>query len=283
VVTASYYARDDWLLAAHVERHVFLSAHFDDVAFSCGGTVARLAAAGRRPVIVVVFAAVPGRDAVLTPFAQAHDAMWGIGDDPASSNAGRQTEERASTALLGAELRTLPFLDAIYRADRYDGNENLFGVVHSEERGLPQSIAAAVIDAVGTLTGVRLYVPLAVGRHVDHQLAFLAGKVLAGNGGDVWCYEDLPYSLRPETLQARQMEAVSEIGAMESVVVDGVWPTRVAAVMAHRSQLASAFGYVGVESTRSEIAAALARFAARGAGDEGQSGRQERFWVLRGT
>lgn len=267
---------DDWLLAPHVERHVFLAAHFDDVAFSCGGTVARLAATGRRPVIVVVFAAAPRRDAALTAFAQAHDVMWGIGEDPVSSNTGRQAEERASAALLGADVRTLSFLDAIYRADRYAGNEQLFGAVHPEERGLPTAVAAAVIDAVGTRAGTRCYVPLAVGRHVDHQLTYLAGKTLAGDGGDVWCYEDLPYSLRAEARRARRAE-VADVGTMRVVAVDTVWAARVDAVMAHRSQLASAFGYVGVEPTRPAIGAALDRFAGHGRGD---GVRRERFWPL---
>jgi len=252
---------DDWLLDDHVRRHVFLSAHFDDVAFSCGGTVARLAAAGRRPIIVVVFAAAPEDGAPMTAFAHVHDAMWGIGDDPATSNIGRQAEEQASARLLGATVRTLPFRDAIYRADRYEGNERLFGAVHPDEWDLPVAIAATLAQEVGALDGARVYVPLAVGRHVDHQLVFRAGQVLAGQGADVWVYEDLPYSLRSDARQARRAESAGDVEEMAEVSVDAVWASRIAAVMAHTSQLASAFGYVDVAPNVAVITDALARFA----------------------
>ena len=269
---------DEWLLRADVQRHVFLSAHFDDVAFSCGGTVARLAAADHRPVVVVVFAAAPDDAVGLSAFARAHDAIWGLGGDPASSNRGRQAEELAAAKILGAELRTLPFRDAIYRSDRYEGNERLFGQVHPDERELPAVIAAKVIDLVGPLEGTRCYVPLAVGRHVDHQLTFSAGQVLAQQGGDVWCYEDLPYSLRSDELRSRLAQAASEIGETATATVEPVWQARMDAVLAHQSQLASAFGYVDVAPTATAITSALARVAAR---DRRDGVRTERFWQVR--
>lgn len=267
---------DDWLFDADVRRHVFLSAHFDDVAFSCGGTVARLAAAGRQPIIVVVFAAAPEGGAPLTAFAHAHDAMWGIGDDPATSNTGRQAEERASAHLLGAEVRTLPFLDAIYRADRYVGNERLFGAVHPDERDLPAEIARTLVEVVGELDGSRVYVPVAVGRHVDHQIAFRVGQKLAGQGIEVWGYEDLPYSLQPDAVRVRRAETAGDLGEIAAVSVDAVWSSRIAAVMAHTSQLASAFGYVGVVPDVAGITKAMTRFART----EKRAVRTERFWNL---
>ncbi len=266
-----------WLLHPAVGRHVFLSPHFDDVAFSCGGTVARLAAAGRRPLILVVFAAAPAPDAVLPPFAREHDSLWGLGDDPRASNAGRHAEEQVAAACLGAELSTLPFLDAIYRAERYVGNDQLFGAVHADEGNLPAAIATAARE-VARFDNVRWYVPLATGRHVDHQLAFGAGESLARSGDEVWCYEDLPYSLSPELLRARKTEVARSLGEARMVAVDEAWEARLDAVMAHRSQIASAFGYVGVAPSWPAITAALDRFA-RGDADDGR--RLEHFWALR--
>ena len=268
---------DRWLLDPRVRRYVFLSPHFDDVAFSCGGTVARLAAAGRRPLIVVVFAAAPSTDAAQTLFAREHDRLWGLGEKPTTSNAGRHAEELVAAACLGAELSTLPFLDAIYRGRRYIGNDQLFGAVHPDEGDLPTALVASARAAAESGT-VRWFVPQATGRHVDHQLVFLTGAALARAGEDVWCYEDLPYSLSPELLLDRKSEVARSRGESRTVAVDEVWGARIDGVMAHRSQLSSAFGYVGVAPSRPAITAALDRFA-RGNPDDGT--RRERFWALR--
>nr|MBA2277290.1 PIG-L family deacetylase [Chloroflexia bacterium] len=89
-----------WLLAPDVAPHVFVSAHFDDAVFSCGGSIATLAQAGRHPTLAVVFAAAPEAGASLTPFAADHNALWGIAGDATASNAGRQREELAAASLL---------------------------------------------------------------------------------------------------------------------------------------------------------------------------------------
>ncbi len=47
--------------------HLFIAPHFDDVALSCGGEVARLVAAGETVSIVTVFAGVPPAAMPLTP------------------------------------------------------------------------------------------------------------------------------------------------------------------------------------------------------------------------
>jgi len=266
---------DTWLLSDEIERHVFLSAHYDDVALSCGGTVARLSRAGAQTIIAVVFAAAPPPHATLTRFAERHHTLWGLAASAATSNAGRQAEERASAALLGAKVVTLPLLDAIYRGDRYERNEELFGQIHPAEGTLPREITNALTRAVGPFHRTRYYVPLGVGRHVDHQLAFLAGRALVGAGADdVWCYPDLPYSLRPDALRVRAAEVAPDLGEERMVATDSVWEHRIEAVMACQSQLPSAFGYVGVEATREAIVAALDRFAG------GAVRRHDRFWAL---
>ncbi len=260
-----------WLLAPEVARHIFVSAHFDDAVFSCGGTIATLAQAGRHPILAVVFAAAPEAGASLSPFAADHNALWGIAGDATASNAGRQREELVAASLLGAEVIPLPFTDAIYRGDRYQANAQLFGSLDPAESHLPAAVAGALRAALGPLDHARLYIPLAVGRHVDHQIAYLAGRTLAHAGLDVWCYEDVPYSVHPAATDSRLADLGDELGDVETVPVDAVWQTRLDAVMAYRSQLPSAFGYVGVEPTRPAITVALDRVAG------GATARHERF------
>src|SRR6185312_9724559 len=94
---------------------IFLAPHYDDVALSCGGTVARLSDSGHKPLVITVFGGVPS--APLTPFAQDMHDLWGVG--PGDAVALRREEERCAEQVLGARSVWLDFLDAIYREDRY--------------------------------------------------------------------------------------------------------------------------------------------------------------------
>ncbi|HEU0000143.1 MAG TPA: hypothetical protein VFQ36_04555, partial [Ktedonobacteraceae bacterium] len=40
-------------------QHIFVSPHFDDVAYSCGGALGTLADQGQRPLVITVFAGLP--------------------------------------------------------------------------------------------------------------------------------------------------------------------------------------------------------------------------------
>jgi len=123
----------------------------------------------------------------------------------------------------------------------------------------------------------RVYAPLAIGNHVDHQHAFRTGIALGRRGVEVWFYEDLPYALRPDARALRMEQA--GVALREGAVVDvsPVWSTKLDAILAYPSQLTTVFTqYVGIGTSRAEIDAAMAAYA-REAGD-GFLG--ERFWTL---
>src|SRR3954454_9837392 len=84
---------------------IFLSPHYDDVALSCGGTVARLAENGQTPVIVTIFAGAI-LDELLTEFATWKHARWGI-EHVDDVQAQRQAEDLAAGAMLGCRMRWL--------------------------------------------------------------------------------------------------------------------------------------------------------------------------------
>src|SRR4051794_35360271 len=98
--------------AAMPERRVYVAPHYDDVALSCGGTVAMDARTGA-PLIVTVFAGQP--DGSLSAFAHLQHAQWGVSE--AEVIAQRRREDACAAAALGASVATrwLDFLDAIYR------------------------------------------------------------------------------------------------------------------------------------------------------------------------
>ena len=256
--------------------HRFLSPHYDDVALSCGGTVARLARSGLTPEIVVVFGAEPDAGAVLSPFAARTQKRWGL--TQGAEIAGRRREEAVAAVALGATSAALPFLDAIYRDRHYQDDEQLFGEVATAETILPAQIAAALaLDALPDAK-VRLYAPLAVGGHVDHRHGFAVGVSLARFGWDVWFYEDLPYALRAGALETRLAALAPGHRLEPAAIIDvtATWEAKLAAILAYPSQLATAFGLVGIGSSPEEIDRAMRAYALRAGGRV----LAERFWRL---
>lgn len=259
---------------ARPTRHIFLSPHYDDIALSCGGAAALLANLGRTPEVALIFGDHPDPAQPMTDFANHLHQQWGMSAE--SVIASRRAEEQVAALTLGACDRFLPFRDAIYRGARYLSDDDLFGTTHPEEEGLPDEIIDQLGLASSAGASARVYAPLAVGMHVDHQHAHTVGLRLAERGLEVWFYEDLPYGLRSRLTAARQAMLGQELHPGPAVDVSGVWSTKIDAIMAYPSQLKVIFGdYVGVGSTRSAIDEAMSAYA-RGLGD----GRPvERFWV----
>lgn len=255
--------------------HRFISPHYDDIALSCGGTVARLAGSGATPEIAVVFGDRPDSEAPLSPFAAAMHAGWGLTADQVID--ARRREEAAAASRLGATSVTLPFLDAIYRDGRYASDDQLFGPPLPEEGGLAATVTAALGDAAAD-PAARYYAPLAVGDHVDHRHGFAVGLALASRGHEVWFYEDLPYAIRAGALDRRlqHLAATTPVKLAATVDVGDTWETKLRAILAYSSQLATVFGYVGAAGTLSDIDRTMRRYAEQ----RGDARPVECFWRL---
>ena len=226
------------------QQHVFVSPHPDDAVLSCGGTVARLARAGHRVLLVTVFAAGPAA-AEVSAFGQRHFALWqGADADAADPFALRQAEDREAARLLGATPLYALYADAPFRRHPREGrwlytsDDALFGPPDPSEGDLPHRIAGEITTL---LEGphATVYVPLGLGRHVDHVLLAQAGRHLAQAGYRVRWYEDFPYArqdARGHELEARGWRAW---------LVPLTWPLvhlKLRAIGCYRSQLPSLFG-----------------------------------------
>ena len=176
-------------------RTVFVQPHYDDVALSCGGTVAECAVGGE-PIILTVFGGEPTSEE--SDFAQFQRERWQL--EEGSAITARRAEDRCAAAVLGDTVTAqwLEYLDAIYRDDRYSDDSALFGAPVTEDLSLVDRIT----DDLREL-GDRFAMPLAIGSHVDHQLLFLAAVQLRTSGSEVWLYPDLPYALDPVATAAR--------------------------------------------------------------------------------
>src|SRR5215213_2715716 len=185
-------------------RHLFLSPHYDDIPMSTGATVRLLADHELAPETLIAFGSEPDRARPLSAFAEAMHERWGLTANEVIAS--RQAEEAAAAAVLGTRTGVLPFRDAIYRGDNYLSDDDLFGYPASEEASLPAAIAASLDLADLPDATSRIYAPLGVGKHVDHQIVHLAARELAARGWGVWFYEDIPYALKPMALETRLAE-----------------------------------------------------------------------------
>lgn len=253
-------------------RHVFLSPHYDDIALSCGGTAARLSSGGKTPEVALIFGDHPDPNEPMHEFAEFLHDQWGL--TAGQVIASRRAEEANASKVLGATDRFLPFRDAIYRGRRYMNDAQLFSVPAEDEADLYLGIMSeAGID--GDVTGLRVYAPLGIGFHVDHQHAFRAGIELTRRGADVWFYEDLPYGLNEGALERRIARAGVPLEPAVLVDVATTWEAKLDAIFAYPSQLITVFvDYVSVGTSRPDVDAAMSAYHRK----VGNGALCERFW-----
>ncbi len=228
---------------------LFVSPHLDDVAFSCGGTLALLAERGWRTAMVTAFTASvhPAEG-----FALACQLDKGLGPE-VDYMALRRAEDEAAARLLGvADLRWLPFKEAPHRG--YGSAPALFGPLR-EDDDVWRPLADALAALMDELQPDQVFAPQGLGAHVDHRQTIRAVQASAGDAPVAW-YRDTPYAIRNPG--AEPFVAAAEAGA---VAIGGALDRKIRAACAYRSQVGFQFG--GEE----EAARALAGFAAREGGE----------------
>lgn len=218
---------------------IYLSPHLDDAALSCGGQIAMRTAAGQKVLIVTLMAGDP-REAAVSDFAAALHERWALAADVVAD---RRAEDVASCRILGADYRHESLLDAIYRVHPQSGapyvqsNNDLFGPVHETDAAESGARLTAVLRALPPCG--RLFAPLAVGNHVDHQLVRRAAESVAGAG--LWYYEDYPYTRISGALEiavpADGAGWVAEHVPLTAAAIE----TKIEAIAAFASQLSSFF------------------------------------------
>lgn len=259
---------------------IFLSPHFDDIALSCGATAARLTRMGACGVGLVVCAA-PAPTKAISEYARELHKRWESANSARTGrtiNDVRREEERGAMRVLGLEPVWLDVPDAIYRhgatgAPYYTSDEQLFGKVTAEDR---RALGLKLVEEINRVAHeraprgrIRVFAPLGVGRHVDHQLVFWAARRLGPRYG-VLFYEDFPYAARPDALEAR----INELNVMAQprvATISELIGLKIAAIARYKSQLEVLFG------SSEAMPAAVREYAVRIAGGNGCA---ERFWHI---
>jgi len=191
-------------------RHIFLSPHFDDVVYSCGGALGVQVSCGLHPLVITIFAGTPPPGTELSPFATQIHRRMGFSQDTGAETvvAARRKEDAHALDYLHADYLWLDYPDAIYRGipAYYAGNSDLMGEVEPGDMWIDKQLAQDLVTLHQRLPDTVWYAPLGVGRHVDHQIACSAIDRLTQRGANVKLYEDFPYVLKEGALEARLKE-----------------------------------------------------------------------------
>jgi glycosyltransferase involved in cell wall biosynthesis/LmbE family N-acetylglucosaminyl deacetylase len=175
--------------------NVFLSPHFDDAVFSCGGLIHERVLQGQDVLVVTIFGGIPDYSRISLFAKEIHNKWKAI--DPVSS---RRSEDIKAIEELRARLVQLDFPDSIYRqnADNhslYSNYEDLKGTVHPSDNHLSDHIYDRLIGIIQKYARehIRIFSPLGIGNHVDHQIVKTVGMRLLSEDFNVFFYEELPY------------------------------------------------------------------------------------------
>ena len=248
-------------------RTLFVSPHLDDVAFSCGGTVAKIVHAGGTATLCTIFtrSIQPMND-----FAVRCQTDKGI---PAEVDylELRKQEDRAFSSMIGMDrLIWLDYPEAQYRG--YCSSQELFTHVKDTDNVLPGCIAEDLIK-LGNLPVNRLYFCYGIGHHVDHLLTRRTAEIVRHYlpaSCEIYLYEDLPYGLR----SSENAESLPGLDGQTYEEITSFIETKVNGAALYASQIPFQFGGTMVLNDK------LRRYAERVALRAGVRGYSEAFWRL---
>jgi LmbE family N-acetylglucosaminyl deacetylase len=158
------------------KRILLLSPHADDVAYSIGGIVARLAMQADI-LLMTVF----GRSGWALPQTLCQASVDAI-------SAMREQEDRAYCVRRRIDYALLAYPDSFVMG--YDEAKELSVVAADDPR--TTNIVKRVGDTVACLVPHIVFAPCGLGGHVDHQIVRTAVDAL--DQVEVFYYEDVPYS-----------------------------------------------------------------------------------------
>lgn len=217
--------------------HIFISPHFDDGVLSCGGTLNQLIAAGHTVTVMTMmgglFAGVPPDTPILADLHQ----RWQAGSSPLLT---RQLEDKRALRVIGASHLHIPLTDCVYRLvdglALYPSEASLFGDVH------PDDYAPAFLSRVAVPSADVVYVPLAVGHHVDHQIVRDWGLRLLKHKPDglsIKFYAEYPYLNAERAIEAALSELEIPLAASHVVLGEPDIRAKVNAIAGYQSQIST--------------------------------------------
>ncbi|OAS21842.1 PIG-L deacetylase family protein [Paenibacillus oryzisoli] len=178
---------------------LFMSAHLDDAIISCGDYMCWLVQEGNAVTIATVFTAENSHPS-LSWLAKILHKKFNIGSQVMYV---RRREDLSAANSLGADCIHLNVEECIYRrkpdgTPHYQKLEELFRVDLKSELSVIREVTTRMIAQLDLDKYAQVYIPLGIGRHVDHCITRRAAEVWLDSvhgttSSKLAYYEDLPY------------------------------------------------------------------------------------------
>lgn len=216
--------------------HVFLSPHYDDAVYSCGGTIHQLTQRGEPVLIVTVMGGAPPDPPPNTPIVRDLHQRWAAGDDPIAE---RQREDKQAAALLGAQVMHWDIPDCVYRVSTtgealHPTEGTLWHTIHPHDPATTRLQQTAIPHA----QTAQVYAPMGVGGHVDHLVVRAWAQT---QSDDVIFYPEYPYTEQAGAVETAQHALAMHFALQPHTVL--LTETDIAAkikgVKAYRSQIST--------------------------------------------
>lgn len=218
--------------------HVFLSPHFDDVVFSCGGTVHQLRQNEEPVCMITVMGGLIPDNPFDSPILRELHQRWNTAQNPVIA---RREEDQAAAKVLGAQWLHLDLPDCVYRAAEdgsalYPHEQSLFAHVHPDDRA-PLILASLQIPQLDAAE--KLYIPMGIGNHVDHQIVRDWGLMLRQKYPHVALrlYEEYPYMRQAGAVDEARKALSLDLFPFDVVLTEADVDARIHASACYASQM----------------------------------------------
>ncbi|MFZ4827536.1 MAG: PIG-L deacetylase family protein [Phototrophicaceae bacterium] len=222
---------------------VFLSPHFDDAVYSCGGLLHQLTRQGQSVQVITLMGGMPTHPAPDTPIVRQLHQRWGGYAEPVAV---RIQEDQQAVRLLGAQPLHLPITDCIYRTDGqgnalYPDDSSLWELPHRDDPALDYLRSWSLPSTVE-----KLYIPLGIGQHVDHiivhEWALWYTNEHQWDASRIFFYADYPYAGQQTAVEARLQMVRTYCPPLHMQAIplsDEDLQAKIQAMQAYRSQVTS--------------------------------------------
>jgi len=217
---------------------IYLSPHLDDAALSCGAQIYEQTAVGQSVLIVTITAGDPPARP-LSDFARSLHDRWELAADVVAA---RRAEDVLACQILGAAFEHWTIPDCIYRTEPdteqplYPAWPDVIGPIHPAD----EKLIAQLVDQMTLFPpGGKVYAPLAVGNHVDHQVTRAAAERCFG--GRLLYYEDYPYVVDRAAFTAVIPSQLSSWQPQVVPVSTAALDAKIRAIAAFQSQISTFF------------------------------------------
>jgi LmbE family N-acetylglucosaminyl deacetylase len=215
--------------------HLFLSPHYDDAVYSCGGTIYQLTQQGETVIILTLMSGNLPLPLPDTPIIRDVHQRWEAGDNPVLT---RRTEDEHAVRIVGADVLYTDVPDCIYRVSHsgealYPTEDSLWGTIHADDPA-PQQLRSLALPQPLTM----IYAPLGVGNHVDHKIVREWAVDLAKQY-PVRFYTEYPYLRESEKVEQAKSAFTGRLHSEDVILTQAAIQIKIDAMAAYQSQISS--------------------------------------------